>query len=111
MARPKVYDNFCLPRGVVAIVKDICADYTRRKAALSGDLPDNIRETYTRLNKAVEDALEEIEKGIRSAILSDVANGRGYDVSEATFYLAKNTYYRRKRKLIHDVAVALSLAE
>ena len=109
MARPRVYDTFDTPHGVSAIVKAICADYNRRRVALGGDLPDNVREHYSTLNAAVESALGEIEPGIRSAILADIVKGNGYDVSAATYYLAKNTYYRRKRKLIHDIAVSLNL--
>lgn len=97
--------------GVVDIVKAVCADYERRKRALLYSLLDEtIRREYLRLNSAIEKALvENVEEGVRGYIFSDIQLGRGYDFSPASPYYAKNTYYQRKRKIIHDIAATLNL--
>lgn len=97
--------------GIVDIVKAVCADYDRRKRAIHYSLlTDEVRQEYIRLNDAIDKALEEnIEEGVRGYIFTDIQLGRGYDFSPASPYYAKNTYYQRKRKIIHDIAAILKL--
>ena len=110
MSKPRVYYRWQIPTSVVEIVRAVCADYDRRRVALRrDDLPDGVRDMYAKLNKAVEDALADVEEGIKAHILNDIGKRRGYDYSSAMPYLAKNTYYHRKHKVVHDVAVALAL--
>ena len=110
MARQKMYFKWEIPTSVVDIVKTLCADYDRiermiKHAAITGA----VLEKYVELNSIIDKALEDVEAGIRRTLLEDIKNGRGYDFSAASPFLAKNTYYQRKRKLIHDIAQGLAL--
>ena len=110
MARRKFYCNWEIPTSVVRIVYSICADYDRREKAikLATAAPDAI-EQMKLLNLAVDMALEQIEPAIRRDILSDISDGRGYNKSVCCVIMEKNTYYRRRRKLIYDIAVSMKL--
>ena len=110
MARTKMYYRWEIPTGVVAIVKSVCADYERRERAIKyAAITGTVIERYVELNAVIDTALESVELGIRRELLRDIQLGRGYDFSGASPFLAKNTYYQRKRKLIHDIAQGLSL--
>lgn len=99
-----------LPGGVVRMVESVCGDYYRRAQAIkTGAAVGAALDEYLRLNIAVETALEEIETGIRAEMLRDVALGRGYNRSCISVFMAKNTYYQRRRKLMYDIAKELNL--
>lgn len=110
MPKKRMYFKWEIPTSVVDIVTTVCADYERRErmiryAGVTGD----VLERYVELNATIDKALECIELGIRRDLLRDICEGRGYEHSPAASFLAKNSYYQRKRKLIHDIAVGLSL--
>ena len=110
MSRRKMYFKWELPASVVNIVKTVCADYDRRARMIKCTATtDSVLARYAELNAIVDKALEDVDIGIRRDLLEDVKKGRGYDFSAASPFLAKNTYYRHKRKLIHDIAKGLSL--
>lgn len=110
MARQRIYWKWNIPSTVVSIVNSICADYGRREKAIrcsSANTEVIIR--MIELNAIVDKALEDIEPGIRKEIMRDISEGRGYYKSGCCVIMEKNTYYRRRRKLVHDIAVAMSL--
>ena len=110
MAREKMYFSWEIPTSVVNMVNALCADYLRReRAILRGELPDNVLERYVLLNRTVDVALSEVEVGLRADLLQDIASGRGYVRSPLQCLVSKNTYYRRRRKLVHDIAKAFLL--
>ena len=110
MARYRTYFKWEIPSGVVAIVKAVCADYERRERAIRySNITGEVLSRYVELNAVIDNALEEVEIGIRRDLLEDIREGRGYDFSATSPFLAKNTYYQRKRKLIHDIAEGLFL--
>ena len=112
MARGRVFDERRLPHGVLQLVISVCADYERRAAVLrdgEGNGEDSILARYAELNEAVDRALEQLEVGIRRDLLCDVALGRGYRRSAAQYMLSKNAYYRRRHKLMRDIAKELHL--
>ena len=110
MARPKMYFKWEIPTSVVDIVKMVCADYDRRERMIKySTITGAVLAKYVELNAIIDKALEDIEIGIRRDMLEDIQQGRGYEFSAASPFLAKNTYYQRKRKLIHDIARGLSL--
>lgn len=108
--RPKFCEKYQVPYSVFVVVRSICADYKRRRDAIERrrDAAEVLIE-YERLNGIVDIALSEIECGIRQTILEDVSLGRGYDFSPASPFLAKNTYYSRKHKLVYDIARGMRL--
>jgi hypothetical protein len=61
------------------------------------------------LNAIVDKALEDIEPAIRKEVIRDISEGRGYYKSACCVVMDKNSYYRRRRKLVHDIAVKMSL--
>lgn len=110
MGKAKLYYRFEVPYSVVLMVRAVCADYYRRaKLARRTDIGEAVLKTCSDLNVIVDLALEQIEPGIREDILYDIAQGRGYSRSCAQLVISKNAYYRRRRKLIHDIAKSLLL--
>ena len=110
MARQNLYFKYDIPTSFVDIVKTVCADYNRRERAIKfGTITGDVLDCYIKLNSIVDKALEEVEVGIRRDMLSDIQKRRGYDFSSAALIISKNTYYRRKRKLIYDIAKELAL--
>lgn len=110
MARKRLYYKYEIPPSVVEIVTAICVDYDRRERAIRHSaITGTVLERYVELNAAVDAALGEMEVEFRRGMLEDIASGRGYHFSMISPYLAKNTYYYKKRKLIHDIALELAL--
>lgn len=99
-----------IPLSVERIVRAMMFDYSRRSKLLSqGGLSDQVQQTYLHLNFIIDSALESVEIGLRKTLMEDIALHRGYDMSPCNYLVAKNTYYRRRYKVIHDVAVSLGL--
>ena len=110
MPRQKMYYKWDIPTSVVNIVKCHCADYDRRtRIILNPNTPSNLKESCFLLNSIIDKALCDVDAGIQKIMLSDVSLGRGYESSMAAPFIAKNSYYARKRKLIHDIALGLKL--
>lgn len=99
-----------LPPSVVRIVGAMCTDYDRRNVAIKFDKgSEDTLAYYRRINGIIDVALEEVEVGIRRDMLNDIILNRGYDYSPASPFLAKNTYYSRKRKIVYTIAKAMYL--
>ena len=110
MAREKMYFSWEIPASVVHVVNAICADYERRERAIKySNITGTVLARYIELNSVIDGALQEVEGGIREGLLRDISEGRGYTRSSIQHIVSKNTYYRRRRKLIHDIARNLSL--
>lgn len=103
------YQDYHVPKGVVNIVRAVCCDYYRRRMMISQrEVQGAVLNEYTRLNGAIDGALVSIEEVLRDAILSNVTDGVGYDKSFAACIICKNSFYNRRNKFVHDVAVALN---
>jgi len=110
MARKRLNYKWDIPYSVVKIVHSLCVDYDRRVVSIaSTDTAPDVINQYKALNQVIDTALEEVEIGIRRTMLDDIQKHRGYDFSPASPYISKNTYYMRKRKIIHDIAKLLNL--
>lgn len=111
MGRRRIYDRerYTLPGSVVDIVESICADYKRRERLTESDCDERVLCTCKKLNEVIDKSLLEIEEPIREDILMDIAEGRGYERSAAQYLISKRAYYQRRRKLIYNIAYALSL--
>lgn len=110
MSRQKMYFRWEIPSTVVKIVNSICADYERREKIIKYSVETGaVLEKSIELNAIVDKALEDIEPGIRREIITDISEGRGYNKSGCSVIMGKNAYYRRRRKLVHDIAVTMSL--
>ncbi len=112
MPKQRIFIQYDVPLSVVLVVNAICGDYKRRALEIERNrLSVAILENYTRLNSVVDKALSDIEEGFRREMLRDICEGRGYGKSGIQVILSKNAYYRRRRKLVHDIAKDLSLIE
>ena len=112
MPRHKIYDegDRPMPKGVVQIVKCICADYDRRARAIPYTDNRDVRDTYIRMNTAVDSALLSItEPGIRDLMLRDMVCRRGYERSRAREMICGQSYYARRRKVLRLIAEELAL--
>lgn len=101
-----MYRKYNIPRTVATVVNAICADYARRAKELSNGTATSECE---RLNAIVDDALENVESGIRKQLLYDISHKIGYRRSAVRSMLAPNTYYARREQVVHDIAVAVGL--
>jgi hypothetical protein len=110
MPKVKVYDRYTVPDGVAKIVKAVCADYDRRRRALAGELPEDVRTRLVDLNNIVDQALAVVDEPcVRADILRDMVARRGYEHSHAQMYLCENSYYARRRLVVYEVAKQLHL--
>ena len=108
--RKKTFQHYEMPSSVVNIVIAHCADFSRRDKTIAlNAAPTEVLQIYRELNQVIDNALEDIEIGLRKIIISDITENRGYYKSGAQIVISKNAYYRRRRKLIHDVAVGMRL--
>ena len=99
-----------LPTSVHFLVRAHCADYKRRKQALSGiELSFDVAEHLEVLNRAIEEALSEVEVSLRPIILRDIAEGNGYESSSAVMLISKSCYYARKHRVVRQIASNLKL--
>ena len=110
MSKHRTYFKWEIPSTVVKIVNSICADYDRRELIIQhSSACGDVLEKMIELNTIVNNALESVEPGIRKDIIKDISEGRGYFKSNCCIIMEKNTYYRRRRKLVHDIAVLMNL--
>jgi hypothetical protein len=110
MPKPKIFGDYDLPYGVACIVKAVCADYERRKKAITlGKVNGFVLQQYSIFNTAIDKTLQSVDPGLRVDLMRDLANGSGYNFSQASPYMAKNTYYRYKKKFIYELAIELHL--
>lgn len=99
-----------IPHSVEVIVRAVVADYDRRNRLLSlSSVTGKTYEVYLTLNAIIDSALEGVEFGLRRPMREDIALHRGYDASPINYLIAKNTYYRRRYRIVHDIAVSLGL--
>lgn len=98
-----------VPADVRAIVRYVCADYNRRQILIAaGTAPSEVIDEAIRLNAAVDDALKDVDHGLRD-LRGDIAFERGYDHSALSSVCAKNTYYAYKRRAVYAIAHKLML--
>ena len=112
MSRKKEYFKHELPTSVVVVVYAICADYDRREREMKfGVVTGDVLERYAELNRTIESALLCVESDLREDLLSDIAKKRGFERSRISPLLSKNAYYRRRRRVIYEIAAGLKLCE
>ncbi len=108
--RKKAFDQVKVPDTLADIVRSIIADYDRRKDAIAkGEGRMVTLEQYAVINESIDDALLFIEDFYRYIIFDDMKHNRGYDYSKISTYISRKGYYRRKRKIIAEVATNLNL--
>ena len=106
----KIYDTDKLPKTVVKVICAVIADTRRRQKALDLNTarPES-RDLFVAINNAVDKAMADLEPGLRNIMINDFETGCGYQKSDAMCIIGKNAYYRRKRKVVADVARGLYL--
>ncbi len=110
MPRQKMYFKWEIPTSVVNVTVAILADYSRRERAIKySSITGAVLDRYIELNNAVDLVLKDTEPAVRKEMLVDMENDRGYNRSQAQYFMSRNTYYQRRRKIIHDLAKELSL--
>lgn len=110
VGRPRQFYKYELPSGVVKVVRAQCADYARKELCIQeGSVPEETLSAYIATNATIKQALSEIEEAVRQHFLNDIAENRGYDRSQSQWCLSHNSYYKRKRKAIYEIARGLLL--
>ena len=137
--RPKQFQRYEIPRGVVKIVSAQCADFSRKELAIrDGRFSEGTLATYMDVNAAISSKLADdqlmivedfsfekphtkdavaalkalgadIEEVCRESFLLDIAENRGYEKSQIGTLFSRRAYYNRKRKAIYDIARLLRL--
>ena len=102
-----------LTKGVRLLVEGYCADYPRRKRISECKYrtitTDEEVQRFREINDRIDEALSIVDEGMRNFILTDIANGNGYDRSMASPFMHKDTYYKQKNEVILRIALAMHL--
>lgn len=110
VGRPRQFYKYELPSGVVKVVRAQCADYSRKELCIrDGSVSAELLNAYIATNAAIDKALTDIEEVCRQHFLNDIAENRGYDRSQSQWCMSHNSYYKRKRKAIYEIARGLLL--
>lgn len=99
-----------IPIAVELRVRSECLDYKRREDALKrGEATGAIRAEYERLNRVIDEALQEAcDPGLIAEIRNDIANNNGWYRSSLN-YLGDKTYKRIKRTAKIAIAKKLNI--
>ena len=98
-----------ISKTVMNSIENLCADYPRRKRLADYLIytkkdDDNLRELMA-WNAKIDEALSEVDEGLRGYMLSDIANRNGYGRSMASPFIRKDSYYAQKNKAILRMAM------
>lgn len=102
-------NEILIPKTLDAVVIALCADYSRRAAAIDNrEMPFNVTMEYRFLNYRIMNAAIEIA-GERDALtfVSDIGSRVGYTAS--CVYLSESVYKLRKKEVKENIAKKLSL--
>ena len=102
MGRQRIYQHYDVPGTVASMVQAMIQDYPRRQKLI--DSEGCIAEEWVRLNKIITDIINSYEPILSNIIVSDIINSRGYDMSQASTFSCRQSYYRVRRKIIQDIA-------
>ena len=98
-----------ITKTVMEIIEKLCADYPRRKRLADylyyakGNDADLAH--LRGINAKIDEALSEVDEGLRDYMLSDIANRNGYGRSMASPFIRKDSYYAQKNKAILKMAM------
>ena len=106
----KKYDIFKVPTHAKILVTAMIAGYRARQKAIDmKTVSDKVAATYENLNYCIDKAIESMEPGLRNIMLYDFEHRVGFKYSDACTFISANSYFRRKRRLIYDVAKMVNL--
>lgn len=103
MGRKRMYKDIELPKETVMCVKGLIAEAERQRHERA------MTDLGIKVQNAMDEAGKPLENRCRALLVSDIAEGRGYDRSRMSLYMDIKTYYRRRRRYIYDVAIAMGL--
>ena len=110
MTKHSKYHKRTMAQSVLGVVRAQCLDYDRRaRLLLDPCLPEDMKESFTALNRVIDIAMEKLDVGIRDTLFRDVQLGRGFHHSPVSALISKNAYYARKWDFVRDVAEGYSL--
>mgnify|MGYP006923367448 CR=1 FL=1 len=102
-----------ITKGVRLLVEGYCADYPRRKRISECKYrtitTDEEVLRFREINAKIDEALSVVDEGMRPFLLTDIANGNGYDRSMASPFMHRDTYYKQKNEVILRIALAMHL--
>jgi hypothetical protein len=102
-----------ITKGVRILVEGYCADYPRRKRVAECRYrtitTDEEVLRFKAINEKIDLALEIVDEGMRTYILTDIANGNGYTRSMASPFMHRDTYYKLKNAVILRIAELMNL--
>ena len=98
-----------MDNGIRRIVYAICSDYSRRAKLINrGRLPQKTAETYSRMNNAIDSAVNaHADPGERAMMMRTLQDRRGY--LEGLDICGKNQFYKRKAIIVEEIAKMLDL--
>lgn len=104
-----------LPNATVSVVKSLCADYLRMKAALKkGSLKTEVQLTYYTYTFAIYDAASRAVGLVgcqAEELIVDIGASRGYQHSSLAALITRSRYNRAKSRAIYLIATSLYLCE
>ncbi len=98
---------------VLEVLQTLCADYPRRKRIVECQFKRHTQEevilNFKRTNDLIDEALTQVDEGIRMYVLSDIAHRNGYDKSMASPFISRTSYYRQKNNALLSMAKLFNL--
>jgi hypothetical protein len=102
-----------LTETVLDLIQTLCADYPRRKRIIECKFrtvtTDEAVARFKRLNDVIDDAMKQVDVGIREYVLSDIACRNGYNKSMASPFISRTSYYRQKNNALLEMAKGFDL--
>ena len=102
-----------ITKQVLQVIEALCADYPRRKRIVDCEFLTRTSESkvkeFKKTNLLIDRALEVVDDGLRSYILTDIANRNGYERSMASPFITKNSYYKQRNNAIKQMALLFHL--
>lgn len=100
-----------LPKTLSDYIEAVVRDYPRRASALEVEsLSEPTRKQYLVYNVAVDMAIDFLEPALKKILIDDIIEGRSYYSSSAANFICRNSYYKRRSRILYNVAVALKMA-
>ena len=111
MGGRKRYIDRELPLTALRLAEAIIRDYPRRHHVIrySASEDANVLTCFKNINDIIDEIVAGFDPRFSKIILNDIIEHRGYDISFASSFSSKNTYYLHRKKLLQDVCKALHI--
>jgi hypothetical protein len=111
MGGRKRYIDRDLPLTALRLAEAIIRDYPRRYHVVKYSATDDLEvlEKFKNMNNIIDEIVAGFDPRFSKIILNDIIDHKGYDISFASSFSSRNTYYLHRKKLLQDVCKAMHI--